>query len=102
MDPVVCWAWIDAKLATINTATPHQQRAKRRFAEWTISFRLFVDIGFVIKPSPSLVAFHSISSENHGRIRVPFNSRAAHTGGLGYQSLTHPSNGSRSCLVNSQ
>jgi hypothetical protein len=63
MDPVVCCAWIDAKLANISTAIPHRQRAKKRFVEWTVS--LFVFIKFVMKASPSLVALQNISLENH-------------------------------------
>src|ERR1035437_1829244 len=102
MDPVVCCAWIDAKLANINTATTHQQRAKRHFTEWTISFRLFVDIRFVIKPSPSLVAFHSVSSENHAEYVCLLTRWQFHTGAAGCLLLTHPSNGSSSCLVNSK
>jgi hypothetical protein len=63
MDPVVCCAYADAKLAKINTAITHKQRVKNRFVEWTVS--LFVFIKFVMKASPSLVALQNISLENH-------------------------------------
>jgi hypothetical protein len=49
MDPVVCCACIVMKLANIITARNHRHREKLRAVVWTISFRLVIFIGFVIK-----------------------------------------------------